>query len=69
MLVKIITEYGVCRRSCLGRGTSGRSELFSEYKAQRRSRPDLLKRSGRHGTSGGGVRYSNVRVEATRRTT
>ena len=24
-------------------GSSGRTELFSEYKAQRRSRPDLLK--------------------------
>jgi len=44
MLVKIITEYGVCPTVVAwDAGTSGRSELFSEYKAQRRSRPDLLK--------------------------
>jgi DNA polymerase I len=44
MLVKIVTEYGVCPTVVAwDAGTSGRSELFSEYKAQRRSRPDLLK--------------------------
>jgi DNA polymerase-1 len=44
MLVKIITEYGV-RPTVVAwdAGTSGRTELFPEYKAQRRSRPDLLK--------------------------
>ena len=44
MLVKIVTEYGVCP-TVVGwdAGTSGRTELFAEYKAQRRSRPDLLK--------------------------
>src|SRR5271165_2713563 len=44
MLVKIVTDYGV-RPTVVAwdAGTSGRSELFSEYKAQRRSRPDLLK--------------------------
>src|ERR1700757_1653464 len=44
MLVKIVTEYGVCPTVVAwDAGTSGRNELFSEYKAQRRSRPDLLK--------------------------
>jgi DNA polymerase I len=44
MLVKIVTEYGV-RPTVVAwdAGTSGRTELFSEYKALRRSRPDLLK--------------------------
>jgi DNA polymerase I len=44
MLVKIVTEYGVCP-TVVGwdAGTSGRTELFADYKAQRRSRPDLLK--------------------------
>src|ERR1039457_2983831 len=44
MLVKIVTEYGVCPTVVAwDAGTSGRSEIFPEYKAQRRSRPDLLK--------------------------
>jgi DNA polymerase-1 len=44
MLVKIVTEYGVCPTIVAwDAGMSGRTELFSEYKAQRRSRPDLLK--------------------------
>jgi DNA polymerase I len=44
MLVKIVTEYGVCATVVAwDAGTSGRTELFAEYKAQRRSRPDLLK--------------------------
>ena len=44
MLVKIVTEYGVCPTLVVwDAGTSGRSEVFPEYKAQRRSRPDLLK--------------------------
>src|SRR5277367_5150514 len=44
MLVKIVTEYGVCPTVVAwDAGTSGRSELFADYKAQRRSRPDLLK--------------------------
>src|SRR5450631_634403 len=44
MLVKIITEYGVCPTVVAwDAGTSGRSELYPEYKAQRQSRPDLLK--------------------------
>jgi DNA polymerase-1 len=44
MLVKIVTDYGVCPTVVAwDAGMSGRIELFSEYKAQRRSRPDLLK--------------------------
>jgi DNA polymerase-1 len=44
MLVKIVSEYGVCPTLVAwDAGTSGRTELFGEYKAQRRSRPDLLK--------------------------
>ncbi len=44
MLVKIVTEYGVCPTVVVwDAGTSGRSEIFPEYKAQRQSRPDLLK--------------------------
>jgi DNA polymerase-1 len=44
MLVKIVTDYGVSPTLVAwDAGTSGRTELYSEYKAQRRSRPDLLK--------------------------
>src|SRR5271167_1198232 len=44
MLVKIVTEYGVCPTVVAwDAGTSGRTELFADYKSQRRSRPDLLK--------------------------
>jgi DNA polymerase-1 len=44
MLVKIVTDYGVCPTIVAwDAGMSGRTELFSDYKAQRRSRPDLLK--------------------------
>jgi DNA polymerase I len=44
MLVKIVTEYGV-RPTVVAwdAGTSGRTELFPDYKSTRRSRPDLLK--------------------------
>src|SRR5437588_3107172 len=44
MLVKIVTDYGV-RPTVVAwdAGSSGRTELFSEYKAQRRSRPKLLR--------------------------
>ena len=44
MLVKLITEHGVTPTVVAwDAGTSGRSELFAQYKAQRRSRPDLLR--------------------------
>ena len=44
MLVKIVTDYGVCPTVVAwDAGTSGRNDLYPDYKAQRRSRPDLLK--------------------------
>jgi DNA polymerase I len=44
MLVKIVTDNGVQPTLVVwDAGSSGRDELFSEYKAGRRSRPDLLK--------------------------
>src|SRR2546421_3318857 len=44
MLVKIVTDYGVCPTVVAwDAGTSGRTEMFADYKAARRSRPDLLK--------------------------
>jgi DNA polymerase I len=44
MLVKIVTEYGVCPTVVAwDAGMSGRTELYGDYKSTRRSRPDLLK--------------------------
>src|SRR6478609_6336867 len=44
MLVKIVTDYGVCPTLVAwDAGMSGRTEMFADYKASRRSRPDLLK--------------------------
>jgi DNA polymerase-1 len=44
MLVKLITEYGVTPTIVAwDAGTSGRTDAYPEYKAQRRSRPDLLR--------------------------
>ncbi|MGD0385363.1 MAG: DNA polymerase I [Solirubrobacteraceae bacterium] len=44
MLVKLITEYGATPTIVAwDAGTSGRTEAYPEYKAQRRSRPDLLR--------------------------
>jgi DNA polymerase-1 len=44
MLVKIVTEYGVQPTVVAwDAGTSGRTEMFADYKSTRRSRPDLLK--------------------------
>src|SRR2546421_6854894 len=44
MLVKIVSDYGVRPTVVVwDAGSSGRTEIFSEYKSQRRSRPDLLK--------------------------
>src|ERR1700684_3917693 len=44
MLVKIVTEYGVQPTVVAwDAGSSGRTDVYAEYKAQRRSRPDLLK--------------------------
>jgi DNA polymerase-1 len=44
MLVKIVSDYGVCPTVVAwDAGTSGRNDVFPEYKATRRARPDLLK--------------------------
>src|ERR1700757_2969037 len=44
MLVKIVSDYGVQPTIVAwDAGSSGRTEIFPEYKAGRRSRPDLLK--------------------------
>ncbi|HLB21380.1 MAG TPA: hypothetical protein VK605_04685, partial [Solirubrobacteraceae bacterium] len=44
MLVKIVTDYGVQPTVVAwDAGSSGRTEVYADYKAQRRSRPDLLK--------------------------
>src|SRR4051794_28423582 len=44
MLVKILTEYGTVPTLVVwDAGWSGREQVYSEYKAERKSRPDLLK--------------------------
>src|SRR3984885_3227979 len=44
MLVKILTDYGPKATVVVwDAGDTGRKQVYSEYKAQRRSRPDLLK--------------------------
>src|SRR5438445_5364979 len=44
MLVKIVTDYGVAPTLVAwDAGSSGRTDLYADYKAKRRSRPDLLK--------------------------
>ena len=44
MLVKLLTEYGSVPTLVIwDAGWSGREEVYTEYKAERRSRPDLLK--------------------------
>jgi DNA polymerase-1 len=65
MLVKIVTDYGVCPTVVAwDAGTSGRAELFSDYKAQRRSRPDLLRQQWPvMEPLVEAFGYSNVRVE------
>ena len=65
MLVKIVTEYGVCPTVVAwDAGTSGRTEMFPEYKASRRSRPDLLKQQWpAMEPLVEAFGYSNVRVE------
>jgi DNA polymerase-1 len=65
MLVKIVTEYGVCPTVVAwDAGTSGRSEMFAGYKAARRSRPDLLKQQWpAMEPLVEAFGYSNVRVE------
>jgi DNA polymerase I len=49
MLVKILTDYGPKSTVVVwDAGSSGRKEVYSEYKAQRSSRPDLLKEQWPH---------------------
>src|SRR5438105_5176553 len=44
MLVKILTEYGVVPTLVVwDAGWSGREEVYADYKAERKSRPDLLR--------------------------
>ncbi len=44
MLVKIVTDYGVCPTVVVwDAGSSGRTTVYPEYKAQRAARPDLLR--------------------------
>src|ERR1700684_271607 len=65
MLVKIVTEYGVQPTVVAwDAGSSGRTEVYSEYKSQRRSRPDLLKQQWpAMEPLVEAFGYSNVRVE------
>jgi len=49
MLVKILTEYGSRPTVVVwDAGSSGRKEIYAEYKAQRASRPDLLTQQWPH---------------------
>ena len=49
MLVKLMTEHGSQPTICVwDKGHSGRKEVYPEYKAQRTSRPDLLKAQWPH---------------------
>src|SRR3954462_5477976 len=49
MLVKILTEHGTKPTVVVwDAGASGRKEVYADYKAQRRSRPDLLKQQWPH---------------------
>ena len=65
MLVKILTEYGPKPTVVVwDAGSSGRTETYSEYKAQRRSRPDLLKEQWPHlAPLVEAFGYRNVQVE------
>src|SRR5881275_3218993 len=49
MLVKILTDYGPKATLVVwDAGTSGRKDVYTEYKAQRTTRPDLLKEQWPH---------------------
>src|SRR5919199_1648261 len=44
MLVKLVSDHGIAPTIVVwDGGDSGRKEVYAEYKAQRRSRPDLLR--------------------------
>ncbi|HEX2232548.1 MAG TPA: DNA polymerase I [Thermoleophilaceae bacterium] len=65
MLVKILTEHGQNPTLVVwDAGTSGRDEVSEEYKAQRRSRPDLLSEQWPHlQPLVEAFGYTNVRVD------
>ena len=65
MLVKMLTEHGQKPTIvCWDAGLSGRKEVYSEYKAQRSSRPDLLKEQWPHlEPLVDAFGYRNVKVE------
>ena len=65
MLVKILTDYGPKATVVVwDGGHSGRKEIYSEYKAQRSSRPDLLKEQWPHlEPLVDAFGYRNLRVE------
>ena len=65
MLVKILTDYGPKATVVVwDAGDTGRKEVYPEYKAQRRSRPDLLKEQWPHlEPLVDAFGYRNLRVE------
>ncbi len=65
MLVKMLTEHGQKPTIvCWDAGSSGRKEIYGEYKAQRSSRPDLLREQWPHlEPLVDAFGYRNVKVE------
>nr|MBA2512799.1 DNA polymerase I [Solirubrobacterales bacterium] len=65
MLVKILTDYGAVPTVVVwDAGLSGRKEISADYKAQRSSRPDLLKEQWPHlAPLVDAFGYTNVSVE------
>ncbi|MGH2857590.1 MAG: DNA polymerase I [Solirubrobacteraceae bacterium] len=65
MLVKILTEYGPKATAVVwDAGSSGRKEVYQEYKAQRSSRPDLLREQWPHlEPLVAAFGYRNIKVE------
>src|SRR6476620_1852491 len=65
MLVKILTDYGPKATLVVwDAGMSGRKEVYADYKAQRTSRPDLLKQQWPHlEPLVDAFGYSNVKVD------
>src|SRR5881398_4041465 len=65
MLVKIVTDYGVKPTVVVwDAGASGRKEVYADYKAQRTTRPDLLKQQWPHlEPLVDAFGYRNVKVE------
>src|SRR4051795_12020027 len=65
MLVKILTDYGPKATLVVwDAGSSGRKEVYTDYKAQRSSRPDLLREQWPHFEPlVEAFGYTNVRLE------